>query len=488
MNTNFAEFVFQNQSQNPAYTDSHQTVTYRDLAVRSARFSQLLSSLDIQPRTRVIVSMQDGVDWMTTYFGLMLHGCVQILAHPDSTAADIEKLVSRTKATVAVINGNMTPGSLSVQEITADMIANMPITPNPEIYHFHPDESAVWFTTSGSTGQPKLVMHRHQNLYNYLESLKQCYDIGPGATVFGTPKASFSYGFSLNCVVCPGLGAHAIINDRAITQNSVFDSVNKHQATHLFTNPTILSLLVKKGNGGFGTHLRHVVSASEPLPYTIEQQFKSKYKLDILNGLGWTECVGISLGNTVKIHKSGSIGKPFPGYEFKVVDDQGNAVGPDQVGTLLVNSTATALGYYQDWEATKTTFEGKWMRTNDLVKYDEEGFFYFLNRGDQHVKIKAYYVCASEIENLMMAVPEVLDCAVIFETNHEGFIEASAFVIMDPAHSTTVTQLRGTLLKQHAAHLVPRNFFAVSELPRTQTSKKIKSVKTFESLKNAVGI
>lgn len=488
MNVNFAEFVFQNQSQDPAYTDSHQTISYRDLATRCRRFSQLLKSLGVQPRTRVIVSMQDGVDWMTAYFGLMLHGCVQILAHPDSTVADIEKLIDRTKATLAVTNRNMPAGSLSVREITSDMIINMPMMPNLEVYNFHPDESAVWFTTSGTTGQPKLVMHRHQNLYNYLEALQHCYDIGPASTVFGTPKASFGYGFSLNCIVCPGLGAHSIINDRAITPNSVFDSVNNHRATHLFTNPTILSLLVKKGNGSFGQHLRCVVSASEPLPHTIEQQFRNKFNRDILNGLGFTECIGISLGNTVKTYKPGSIGKPFPGYEFKVVDEQGNALGPNKVGTLLANCTTTALGYYQDWQATKTTFEGKWMRTSDLVKYDEEGFFYFLNRSDQYVKINAYYVCASEIENLIMAMPEVLDCAVIFEPNDQGLIEASAFVIMDSTNSAGITQVRAKLLKQYPAHLVPRHFYAVTELPRTKTSKKIKSVKAFEGLKNAVGV
>jgi len=487
MNNNFAEFVFGNQSESPAYTDSFQSITYRELATRSRRFSQLLKSRGIAPRTRVIVSLQDGVDWMTVYFGLLLHGCVQILAHPDSTVDDIESLIRRTKATVAVINRDMKPGSLSVQEITSDMMADLPSTPNPTCYQFHPDESAVWFTTSGTTGQPKLVMHRHQNLYNYCEALKQCYDIGVGSTVFGTPKASFGYGFSLNCIVCPALGAHSIINDRPITPNSVFDTVNTHQATHLFTNPTILSLLVKKGNGRFGDHLRCVVSASEPLPHTIEQQFRDRYNRDVLNGLGFTECIGISLGNTVKHYKPGSIGKPFPGYEFKVVDEQGNSLGPNQVGTLLANCTTTALGYYQDWNATKHTFEGRWMRTSDLVKYDDEGFFYFLNRSDQYVKINAYYVCASEIENLIMSLPQVLDCAVIFETNDTGLIEASAFVIMDPAHSMTVTQLRTVLLKQHHAHLVPRNFFPVTELPRTKTSKKIKSAKAFEGLKNAVG-
>jgi len=485
--SNFAQFILQRNNNNNdiAYSDSYKKISYKELASRSRRFVEWLNQNNIKPRTRIIINLPDGVDWMIAYYGCLLHGCTIILTHPDSTFDDLKSLIERTKADVIIKNSKVIQ-SLGIIEITKYVFENLPTDECKQFYYYLPDESAVWFTTSGTTGLPKIVMHRHQALFDYLKLLSDSYNIDSSSRVFVTPKPSFSYGFCVSCITCPALGAHVIINDQPITANSVFQGVNSNLATHLFTNPTILNLLVKKGNGKFNKNLAVVISASEPLPLIIQEKFLEKYSVTILDSLGFTESLGICITNTVAENRIGSIGKPCPGYQLKVVDENNNRLGPDQAGILMVNGPTVSMGYYQNWNATKNTYQGHWMATNDVVKYDQDGFFYFLNRDDQYIKINAYQVCASEIENILMNRDDILDCSVIFETNDHGLIETTAFVKIDPEHTTSSLKIRSELLQKHAAHLIPKNFYKVQDLPRTVTNKRVKSTQIFKELKNVV--
>ena len=219
--------------------------------------------------------------------------------------------------------------------------------------------------------------------------------------------------------------------------------------------------------------LRLCISAAEALPAEIWRRWKEEFGLVILDGIGTTEMLHIFMSNTPEALRPGSSGKPVPGYEVKVVDDEGHPVPPGGAGHLMVKGDSAAPYYWHFHEKSKATMIGEWMRTGDWYRIDADGFLWYEGRSDDMLKVGGLWVSPIEVENVLIEHPAVLEAAVV-GVDVEGLTKMKAFVILREGHvgsPALVAELQEWCKTRLERYKYPQLVEFVTDLPKTITGK-----------------
>ena len=254
----------------------------------------------------------------------------------------------------------------------------------------HADEPAFWLYSSGSTGMPKGVRHLHSNLAATAETYaKQVLGIREDDVCLSAAKLFFAYGLG-NALTFPmSVGATTVLNSERPTPALMFALMNKYNPTIFFGVPTLFAAMLNDEalkNERAGTRLRICTSAGEALPESVGNAWKSRFGVDILDGVGSTELLHIFLSNAPGDIKYGSSGRPVPGYQVRLVNEAGGEVPDGEVGELLVDAPSAGEGYWNQRSKSRQTFEGHWTRTGDKYIRDADGRYTFCGRSRRHVQ------------------------------------------------------------------------------------------------------
>jgi benzoate-CoA ligase len=207
---------------------------------------------------------------------------------------------------------------------------------------------------------------------------------------FSVAKLFFAYGLG-NAMYFPfAVGATAILWPGPPAAANVFSIVETHRPTLFFSVPTNYGMLLahhREGSDFDLSSVRHAVSAGEALPPALFERFKERFGVEILDGVGSTEILHIFISNRPGAIRPGSSGVLVPGYEARIVDEEGRPVAVGEIGNLLVKGDSTCAYYWNKHEKTKTTIEGCWIRTGDKYRQDENGFFWYAGRTDDMLKV-----------------------------------------------------------------------------------------------------
>jgi 4-hydroxybenzoate-CoA ligase len=219
--------------------------------------------------------------------------------------------------------------------------------------------------------------------------------------------------------------------------------------------------------------LRICTSAGEALPESVGNAWKSRFGVDILDGVGTTELLHIFLSNSPDDIKYGTSGRPVPGYRVRLVNEAGNDVPDGEVGELLVDAPSAGEGYWNQRSKSRQTFEGHWTRTGDKYIRDAEGRYTFCGRSDDMFKVSGIWVSPFEVESALITHPAVLEAAVVPEADPEGLLKPKAFVVLRADAKTDGLQ---EALKEHVKQKIgvwkyPRWIDVVESLPKTATGK-----------------
>ena len=178
-------------------------------------------------------------------------------------------------------------------------------------------------------------------------------------------------------------------------------------------------------------NIRRCVSAGEALPAEIGRRWSERYGIDILDGLGSTEMLHIFLSNRSGAVKYGTSGKPLPGYDLRLVDDDGNIVTKrGDMGELQVRGPTSAIMYWNNREQSRATFLGEWTRSGDKYIEDDDGYFVYCGRRDDMLKVSGMYVSPFEVEGVLQSHPDVLEAAVVGWPDTDALIKPKAFVVL----------------------------------------------------------
>jgi benzoate-CoA ligase len=256
----------------------------------------------------------------------------------------------------------------------------------------------------------------------------------------------------------------------------VFARLRKHQPTIFYGVPTLYAALLanpdlpKRGE----LKLRRCTSAGEALPAEIGKRWTDRFGVEILDGIGSTEMLHIFLSNRPGAVRYGTSGTPVPGYELRIVGDDGNPVAPGQVGELQISGPTSAIVYWNNRQKSRDTFQGPWTRSGDKYSIDSEGFYVYAGRTDDMLKVSGIYVSPVEVESALITHAAVLEAAVIGKADEEQLIKPFAYVVLKPGCSASpglAEELRQHVKSRLAPYKYPRWIEFIDELPKTATGK-----------------
>jgi acyl-coenzyme A synthetase/AMP-(fatty) acid ligase len=220
--------------------------------------------------------------------------------------------------------------------------------------------------------------------------------------------------------------------------------------------------------------VRLYVSAGEALPPEIFRRWQHRFGAEIVDGIGSTELLHIFISNQPGSCRPGSSGTVVPGYDARVVDDEGRDVADGVMGNLLVRGASAASGYWNQDEKTRAAFEGPWVHTGDKYVRHDDGFFDYCGRRDDMLKVGGLWVSPVEVEHTILTHPQVAECAVVGAADEDRLIKPRAFVVLKPeaegSHALR-RDIQAFVRQRIAAYKYPRWIEFVPALPRTPTGK-----------------
>ena len=477
-----------------AYIDDAGTYTYGELAERVNRFANAIVGLGVQLEQRVLLCLLDTIDFPTAFLGSIKAGIVPVAANTLLTTSDYDYMLRDSRAKALVVSAQLLPtlapllGTLpclrhvivSGGDAAAHLSFGRLIAEAGTAFDAAPttcDDACFWLYSSGSTGAPKGTVHVHSSITYTAEFFaKPILGLRENDVVFSAAKLFFAYGLG-NALSFPmSVGATTVLMAERPTPAAVFARLRKHQPTIFYAVPTLFAALLaspdlpKRGE----LKMRLCTSAGEALPADIGRRWTEHFGVEVLDGIGSTEMLHVFLSNRPGEVRYGTTGTAIPGYELRVLDEQGKPVAPGEVGELQVAGPTAAMGYWNNRDKSRHTFQGPWTRCGDKYSVDADGYYTYAGRSDDMLKVSGIYVSPIEVESALITHPAVLEAAVIGKADDEQLVKPIAYVVLKAGQKPTdelAQALQQHVKSQLAPYKYPRWIEFIDELPKTATGK-----------------
>jgi len=472
-------------------------MTFQQVSNEANQVGNALKKLDVRMGDYVGILSLDVPEWVTTFFATLKIGGIAIGMNTLLTPREYTYILRDSRARVVVVHEALLSSLDEIRDDLeflehvivigqggragdisyADWISGE--STELEAAHTHRDDFCSLNYSSGTTGQPKGILHAHKD-YPLTSQLWGVNVLGltENDRTFGAPKLFFTFGLGGVLIFPWYVGASVVLfHGSPRSAQNVLGIIEEFQPTILYHAPT--GYAATMAAQGFPqkynlSSLRLCVSAGEALPAPVWHNWKEKTGLNIIDGIGSTENFHIFLSNFPNDIRPGSSGKPFDGYELKIVDDAGTEVPRGEVGNLLVKGETAALFYLHQYERSQRTFQGQWLFTGDKYYIDEDGYYWHAGRSDDMMKVGGIWVSPVEVESTLIGHPAVLECAVVSKADQDNLIKPKAYVVLNEGYagSDELSQQMIAYCKENmAAYKRPRWIEYVKELPKTATGK-----------------
>ena len=456
--------------------------TYQELANLTYGAARALLNLGVRREERVLVVGYDSPGWVASFLGAIRVGAVPVPVNPLlQRSEDYDHYIDDSLARVVVVDENteeklqaaIDRAPIKPAMLRADRIKPADATePAPT----RKDDMAFWLYSSGSTGKPKAVVHlQHDIPYTCVTYATQVLGIKESDTTFSTTGLFHAYGFGNNLTFPYWVGASTVLHAGRHTPTTVLDTIEKQKPTLFFSAPTLYNAILNFDGAKDRdlSSIRHCVAAAEALPAEVWRRWKDAFDLTIIDGVGSTEMLHIYCSNRLDDVRPGSSGKPVPGYELKILDEDGKQTDPGDAGDLYVKGDSALALYWAQHEKSKRSILGDWFFTGDRYRVDGDGFYWYEGRSDDMIKVSGLWVSPVEIESTLLEHRAVAESAVVGVTV-DGFTKIKAFVIARP-DAVTGDALAQELQEHCKSRLqrfqYPHLIEFVPELPKTVTGK-----------------
>lgn len=471
-------------------------LTYGQVARLCNRVGNALSELGAEIENRVLMALLDGPEFVATFFGAIKLGAVPIPVNTNLKPHDYAFFLEDSRAKVAVVSE---PLAETFRQIRPGLrhLRHLVVVgePGPQEWSFGQlteaaddrlepadtsrDDMAFWLYSSGTTGFPKGVVHlQHDMRYCAENYARNVLGIREDDVTFSVAKLYFAYGLG-NALYFPfSVGASTVLLPGPPTPATVVEVVRRFRPTIYYAVPTsyanTLAAEPEVWERADFSSVRICVSAGEPLAGSILERWRARTGTVILDGIGSTEACHIFLSNRLDDVRPDCSGTVVPGYEARVVDEQGHEVPDGEVGTLLVSGDSICAFYWNQHDRTKRTIRGEWIDTGDKYVRSADGHFSYQGRTDDMLKVGGIWVSPTEVEAVINQHPAVLECAVVGVVDEQQLVHPEAHVVLQPGWTVgpeLEVELREHIRARLAHFKCPRDFHFVAELPKTATGK-----------------
>ena len=472
----FLEHNLRDRPDKTAYLCSGRAHAYRELGEGARCLARRLRERGLSPGERVLVALPDCFAFPVAFLGCLLSGAVAVVVNPELDHEALAHVANDAGARLRIsLEGSAArwPAG-SLEEIACDEVGPLECTgPGLELCDaFQPADSDLAYVlyTSGSTGAPKGVPHRHRSLVLPCDLVgKAVLGLTSEDVIFSTSKCSFAYGL-INSLALPlRLGATAILHPGKPDPAAVLELVRRHSPSVFFSVPTLFAQILRSWpEVRQRLPMRLCCSAGEALPAVLFKEWQRLTGLEILDGIGSTEMAYHFISNAPGQAVAGSAGRLVPGYQARLVDERGKDVAPGHEGQLLIDGPTRTPG---GWSTPDTAADAP-LSTGDLF-VERDGFYYHRGRSDDMIKSAGCWVSPIAVEEVLRGHPVVAECAVV-ATRVGAFSVPGAFVVLDPEVTESpelVGELRRHCRERLPDHMCPARIRFVAELPRTSTGK-----------------
>ena len=451
-------------------------VTYGELFQLICGASRTLLDHGVRREERVLLIGYDSPGWVAAFLGAIRIGAVPVPVNPLlQRTDDYLHYVHDSLARVVVVDANTEE---KLKPVSPALLRADQVKPGDEVptAPTRKDDMAFWLYSSGSTGKPKAVVHlQHDIPYTCVTYAEQVLRISEQDTTFSTTGLFHAYGFGNNLTFPYWVGASTVLHAGRHTPATVLDTIERRRPTLFFSAPTLYNAILNfEGSKNRDlSSIRHCVAAAEALPAEVWRRWKEAFGLTILDGVGSTEMLHIYCSNRPNDVRPGSSGKPVPGYELKILDDEGKPVQDGEAGDLYVKGDSALALYWAQHEKSKRSILGEWFFTGDRYRVDAEGYYWYEGRSDDMIKVSGLWVSPIEIESALLEHSAVAESAVV-GIEVDGFTKIKAFVIPRPDAVTTdalVVELQEHCKTRLQRFQYPHVIEFVPELPKTVTGK-----------------
>lgn len=475
-----------------------QKYSYWDLQRLSERIAGGMGQIGVKKGDRVAIFLPNCPEFIFTWFGLMRMGAIEVPVNIEQKGELFSYLLNNCQAKVIVTTLELLSRVIEVADellhlehiILVGQENRKEMTQIPERFQVHffeelgnapiyieespvsPADPFCFMYTSGTTGNSKGVILPHNYGIYSGDMIKYLIEINENDVIYIC--LPLFHGNAQILAIIPAMIAGAsVVLDSRFSASRFWEQVRKYNVTITNLVGSIVAILLKAKPTihDRDQSLRIVFTAATPKQLFTE--FEERFGVTIIEGFGSTEC-GMVLMNRKEERKIGSIGKVVPGYEVQIVDDDDQPLKPGEVGEIVTRPRYPFImmqGYYNMPEETLKAFRNLWFHTGDLGYYDEDGFFYFVDRKKDVIRRRGENISSSEVERIVNLHPEVVESAVVGVPSELGEEEVKAVVVRRPESSLSYEELHRYCQEKMARFMVPRFIEWADQLPKSATQR-----------------
>jgi benzoate-CoA ligase len=504
----------------PYLVTEQRTWSYEEVAAAADAAGAGLLELGVRRGDRVLLALRDRPEFVFTFWGAIKAGVVPVPVAQGLSSSDIHFLLGDSEACLAVCDASSAAAVVSAARASStdtlmvgeaagrarpdrstnpgrarpdrstnagrarpgrstnagrtgtrswDEVCARPaaLDPGPT----RADDIALWLYTSGTTGLPKAVMHRHRSLgAAYAGLFSQILGVTQDDVVLSMSKMHFAYGLGNSVYLPAAAGAAVVVDAGAAVPAHILDLVHARKPSVVFGVPSFFNGFSRLADASLPPSVRAVVSAGEALDAGLFERFRARFGTPLLDGLGATEALHHITSNRPEDAVAGCAGAPLDGYDVEVRDRDGTPLAEGKSGELWVKGPTTLAGYWKRPELTARVLQDSWIRTGDQVRL-VDGKVWHEGRLDDLIKLGGVWVAPGEIEDVLRGHAHVADAAVVSVDSGTGVPQLKAFVLTESTDPKLPRELLGLCRERLSRFKVPQSFEIVTELPRTPTGK-----------------
>ena len=484
----------------PAIVGEPREVSYRELAALTNRAGNALRTQGVSRGARVLIVLPDSPQFVAVFFGAAKIGAVAVPVNPFARSSDYIHYFENCEPRAAIVHSEalaeFLPASSVRPQIPIVVVGENKIDRHGVAFakwsawiaasdaqlaaaDTSPQDPAFMLYTSGSGGTPKAAVHCHADMLvtsrNYARAVL---DLRPDDLTFSVSKLFFAYGLGNGMYFPLSAGARTLLNPERTSVARVLEMVARHRPTVFFAVPTFYAAILRETERpdhrvDFSS-VRMCVSAGETLPAEIFNAWKRQFAIEILDGIGSTEMLHIFISSVPGKCKPGSCGFPVPGYQVKIVNDNGEPVPAGEIGSLWVRGASAFAEYWRIPELTARTKRGDWVVTGDKFFRDSDGYYHYCGRADDMLKVAGMWVSPMEVENALLGHPLIAEAAVVGATDERGLSYSVAHVVLRgnvQGSEKLAAEICEHVKARLVSYKVPREVRFCRELPKTATGK-----------------
>lgn len=470
-------------------------ISYNQLYEKSLKLSQYLNR-KLGENQNIILMSHNSVFFLIAYLGIMKSGNVCIPLNPLIEQKNLDFIIKSTDCKYFFIASKTSekyslPDATIINEAELETITNLPADIDNVIHEdFDENRLAQILFTSGSTGLPKGVMLSHKNLRSNTDSIIEYLKLTSDDIIEVVLPFYYCYGLSL-LHTHMRVGGSVVLNNNFVFLGSVLKDIDKYNCTGFAGVPSHFQILLRKSKTFKKSEfpsLRYFTQAGGKLHNVFIQELVQAFpqkKFFVMYGQTEATARLSYLPPELLVKKLGSIGKGIPNVTLDVFNKNDQPVEVGEVGEIVAKGDNIMIGYFNDPEGNKQTLRNGWLHTGDMAKKDEDGFIYLVAREKEIIKVGGKRISPKEIEEVIVSIPEVVDCTIegIYDEILSEAIKATVVLIDNTDEEKAKEKILTTCRNKLVMYKIPQIIEFKKKLDVNQAGKKVASVSS-SSIKN----